>query len=110
VQVVGTKAVDLKLRLKDAEVKLKSDENSKATLNADLDRLKATIHDRELKKVTKLEARTARVLIKARIEEEPVVEADTTLVEVSEILWARVESASFGAESARRVCCHENGA
>jgi hypothetical protein len=29
---------------------LKSDENSKAALNADLDLLKAIIHDRELKK------------------------------------------------------------
>jgi multidrug resistance efflux pump len=84
VQAVDTKAVGLELRLKDAEAKLKSDENNKAALNADLDHLKATIHNRELKKVTEPEARTARVSTKARIEEEPVVEVDTVPAEVNE--------------------------
>jgi hypothetical protein len=86
VQAAGVKVADLELRLKDAEAKLKSDENSKAALNADLDRLKETIHDQELKKVMESEARTARVSTKARIEEEPAVEADTALAKVNEVV------------------------
>ena len=92
VQAAGAKAADLELKLKNAEdryegaqttikeleAKLKSDGKSKAALNADLDRLKATVHDRELRlrsldeEIAKKEESLKRKLVEKNIAVEEI--------------------------------------